>query len=285
MDKIKVIKFGGTSLKTSEDRLKVINIIKEESKKKSLVVVVSAMGRYPDPYATDTLLKKAECLNEKNKDEIMSCGEIISSHYLCNECIKEGLDCGCINILENGIKTNENYGNGNILFVDSNKIYNELKKHRIIIVPGFFGTNKLHYVTALGRGGSDLSAVLIAHALGNTEVTIYSDVEGIYSADPKKIRDAILFKHVNITQALLLSGLNVAVIQYKACEFSKKHNIKMILKSTFRLDGLTIVDHKGEMHDFLIVDDDGYFILTKNNLVIRFSKKISPSDAHALFIE
>lgn len=284
MNNMKVIKFGGTSLKTESDRRQVINILKEELKSHRLVVVVSAMGRFPDSYATDTLLQMVSHLTKKEQDEIMACGEMISSHLLCNECVKDGVKATCLNVLENGIITDQNYGNGHILSVNSNCIYQQLKEYELVIVPGFFGTNKSHFMTSLGRGGSDLSAVVIADGLGLKEVTIYSDVEGIYSADPKQISEAILYEHVNISQALALSDLNVPVIQKKACQWANEKKIKMILKSTFRQEGSTIVDEKGPYHAFIIFKEDCYYLMDKTKKLSKFPLNLSLNQAHRLFI-
>jgi len=284
MKKIKVIKFGGTSLRTKEDRNEVIEILKEESKQAKIVVIVSAMGRYPEPYATDTLLKLAPKLSLKETDQLLSCGEIISRHVLCNECIIEGLSCKSLNILENGIKTNRQYGNGTAIFVDTNDLYHALDLYQIVIVPGFFGTNDDHYPTSLGRGGSDLSAILIADSLGLKEVTIYSDVKGIYSADPKVVREAKLYEEVNVIQALLLAKLNVPVLQKKACEMALKRNITMILKSTFNKNGYTIVNKKAAYHTFLVKKENGYFLIDSYNRIKKFDSNLTINQAHRLFV-
>lgn len=284
MTEMKVIKFGGTSLCTCEDRLKVIEILKNESIHKKIIVVVSAMGRFPEPYATDTLLNMSPLLTLKAKDEMMSCGEMISSHVLCNDCLQYGLNCTCLNIMENGIKTDSNYFDGTIQCIDSNFLYQTLKSYQIIIVPGFFGTNRYLNPTSLGRGGSDLSAIAIADSLGLKEVTIYSDVKGIYSADPKLISEAKLYKHVNIQQVLNLANLNVPVIQYKACQYAFDKKIRMILKSTFNPDGYTIVDDKGSHYNFIIGQKDGYYLLDQFNKCTKFSMNLTLNQAHRLFI-
>lgn len=285
MMRIKVLKFGGTSLKDDLSRLKVISILNEEIKNNKIVVVVSAIGRYPSPYATDTLLKLIDHLSLKQMDQIASCGELISSHLLCNQCIKEHLNATCLNIYETGILTTDTFGNGNIINVDSNCIYEALKKYDVVIVPGFFGYNQYKQITSLGRGGSDLSAIAISYSLGLKEVTIYSDVEGIYSCDPKKYNQSILYKNVSYKQALLLSHYKVSVLMNKACEFAMKYGIKIHLKSTFNKTGDTIVDITQSHHKFLIVNKDSYILIDKYNDTYYFDKNLSLENAHYLFIE
>lgn len=285
MKKIKVLKFGGSSLKTIEDRKKVISIIQNELIDFKVVVIVSAIGRYPSPYATDTLIHLSKNLQGKQKDEIMSCGELISSHVLCSECLECNLNAVSLNICENGIYTNMKYNDADIIHVDTNTIYQYLNKHDLVIVPGFFGINQYQHISSLGRGGSDLSAVAIAHGLGLNEVTIYSDVKGIYSCDPKKFTNAILYPFVNYQQAMILSNLNVQVLQNKACLYAYKNKIDIILKSTFCKDGYTRVVRECENHNYLIFEENHYLLISKFNEIIHFNASLPIQNAHELFIE
>ena len=285
MIKIKVLKFGGTSLKDASSREKVIQIIKEEGVNHKLVIVVSAIGRYPFPYATDTLLSYTSHLSSKQKDQIASCGELISASILCNECIDNKLNATCLNVYETGIITTNAFENANIISINTNNIYNALKEYDVVIVPGFFGINKYHEITSIGRGGSDLSAIAISHYLGINETTIYTDVEGIYSCDPKKIKSSILYPYVNYNQAELLGELNVSVLMKKACTYARTNKIRIHLKSTFNKSGFTIVDHDFSNHKFLIEQEDCYILIDQFNDIFSFKKDLSLENAHYLFVE
>lgn len=285
MKPIKIFKFGGTSLKDDSARKHVIKILKKEAKNYRLVVVVSAMGRLHDPYATDTLLAFGNYLNAKDKDSLLSCGELISCGVLCNECLKEGMSCCCVNFIENGIYTNQNYLDGDILNVNSDSIYNYLKKYHLVIIPGFFGTNQHHFVTSLGRGGSDLAAVAIANSLGLKEVYIYSDVAGIYSTDPKQYPFALFYDEINIHQLIEIAYYHNPIVAYKACLYALRNHIQIHLKSTFDDTKETVVNISSLYKNFLITFNKHLFCCDKNGNIFDLGNEIDLKDAHKVIIE
>ncbi len=188
-----VQKFGGTSVRTEESRRlcgqKIINEIKKGNK---VVAVVSAMGRLGDPYATDTLLElvngnKAEM---RDMDLLMSCGEIISSVVLSSLLNTMVYRSHAVPGFKAGIMTNGDCGNAMCEYIDGNYIHTMLENNIIPVVTGFQGLHDGIEITTLGRGGSDTSAVLIAAALNAERVDIFTDVDGIMTADPRTVENA-----------------------------------------------------------------------------------------------
>ena len=285
MKKIKVLKFGGTSLNDEHTRQHVMNIISKESQNYRLVVIVSAIGRAPHPYATDTLLYLGNRLNSKDLDALLSCGETIACSVLCNECLSRNISCCCVNYTENGIKTNTNYLDGEILDINSDDLYCYLKKYDVVIVPGFFGTNKFHFVTSLGRGGSDLSAVAIAFSLGLNEVTIYKDVLGVYSTDPKQYENALLYNYINLNQLVELAYFHNPILAYKACLFALNHHMTIHLKSTFKEGSVTHISKNWNNQKFLIPYKSHLFYFDENTNILDLGDEISLKDAHYVIIE
>lgn len=266
---INVIKFGGTSLKSKESRAKAIEIIKNHAKESKVVVVVSAMGRYDDAYATDTLASLIHnFVSPKEKDRLLSIGEIISSIVLCDELISQQMNATSLSIYKAGIQTDQLYGQASVEAVDSAYLLKMLEKYDVIVVPGFQGYNKDFEITTLGRGGSDYSAVILAHALMLNEVYIYSDVCGIYTADPKKIPRAQLIPVIAYQQALEIAHYKSNVINENATLYGAKYHIDMILKSTFDDSCFTIVQGKGQdVHS--VCFHQGYDRITFDQIINR----------------
>ena len=186
--KIIVQKFGGTSTRSIETREHMYkNIIREHDKGNKVVAVVSAMGRYDDPYATDTLLSivHTDQLTDEEIDRLTSIGETISTLVVKSELAKKGYTVETVTNAELGILTDSHHQNATITTVEGKHILDKLKNADIVICPGFQGYSQNGKITTLGRGGSDLSAVAIGVAIDANEVEIYSDVNGIYTADPR----------------------------------------------------------------------------------------------------
>lgn len=243
--KIEIIKFGGTSLKDAISRKKAIEMIKKHSQNNSVVVVVSAMGRYDDAYATDTLASLIKnFVTKKEKDRLLSIGEIISSIVLCDELIASGLQATSLSIQKAGIFTDACYGRASVEFVKTDDLYQALKQYRIVVVPGFQGLSPEKEVTTLGRGGSDYSAVILARALEMKQATIYSDVCGIYSGDPKVIEHVKLLDEISYQQACEIARYKSHVINEDAVSYAEKYHIDLILKSTFAPEKQTLIHDK-----------------------------------------
>ena len=179
--KIIVQKFGGTSVSSSESRRIVLKKIIDKVKEGyHVVVVVSAMGRKGSPYSTDSLLDliNKEALNPREIDLLLSCGEIISGVTLSSMIREKGYKAKVLTGRLAGIKTNDNFGNAEVLDVDPSNIINSLKDGNIVIVAGFQGVNSNGEITTLGRGGSDITAVVLGKALHCNQVEIFTTEEG-----------------------------------------------------------------------------------------------------------
>jgi len=190
--KILVQKFGGTSVATQERREMAVDKIEGAVKNNYFpVIVVSAIGRYGDPYSTDTLIGLANSVGEgsnpREMDMLMSCGEIISCVVLCNTLKKRGHDSLVLTGGQAGIITDENFGDAEILSVEPDIIFDCIEKNIIPIIAGFQGKSKNGEITTLGRGGSDVTGAIIGEALNAEAVEIYTDVEGVMTAALKSL--------------------------------------------------------------------------------------------------
>ena len=203
-----VQKFGGTSTRNEETREHMYkNIIRELEAGNKVVAVVSAMGRYDDPYATDTLLSIVDTdeLTDEEIDRLTSIGETISTLVCKSELSKKGYRVETVTNRELGIMTDSTHTNATIHNVEGKHILEKLENADIVICPGFQGYSQNGKITTLGRGGSDLSAVAIGIAIEASEVEIYSDVNGIYTADPRIVPDARKLDYISYAEMLELS--------------------------------------------------------------------------------
>ena len=179
-----VMKFGGTSLRDEDSRAYALKHIKEYSDAgERIVVVVSAMGRKGEPYATDTLVALLKDvghnINPRELDLVMSVGETLSSAFFSHLLSHNGMPAVSFNGRQSGILTDDNAGNAEILEINPSRIVEALDEGNIAVVAGFQGVNERGDIRTLGRGGSDTSAVSLASALGAEKVEIFSDVDGI----------------------------------------------------------------------------------------------------------
>ena len=217
--KIIVQKFGGTSTRSIETREHMYkNIIREHDKGNKVVAVVSAMGRYDDPYATDTLLSivHTDQLTDEEIDRLTSIGETISTLVVKSELAKKGYVVDTVTNGELGILTDSHHQNADI-----------------VICPGFQGYSQNGKITTLGRGGSDLSAVAIGVAIDANEVEIYSDVNGIYTADPRIVPDAMKLNYISYSEMLELSKNGAKVLNHRCVQLAAKHDIVIHARSSF----------------------------------------------------
>ncbi|KNF08875.1 aspartokinase 1 [Gottschalkia purinilytica] len=230
-----VQKFGGTSVANDQNREKVAQkIINKYNEGYSVVVVVSAIGRSGDPYSTDSLLSLIDKKITKSReiDLLMTCGETISAVVLSNLLTKKGYKNIVLNGYQAGIMTDENFGNAKVLNVSPERIINNLKEKKIVIVTGFQGASINGEVTTLGRGGSDTSAVIIGEALNSEYVEIYTDVDGIMTADPRVVPNAKLLKRMCYLEVYQLAEEGAKVIHPRAVEVAERSNIKLIVRNT-----------------------------------------------------
>lgn len=235
--KILVQKFGGTSVSSNQRRELVIDkIIKAKKEGYSPVVVVSAMGRRGDPYATDTLLDLVKSISEnmskRELDMLMACGETISSSILCSTLKSKGYRCTTLTGGQAGIITNDEYGSASIIRVERDTIYSLLEENIIPIVAGFQGVTEKGDITTLGRGGSDTTAAVLGEALKAHEIQIFTDVDGIMTADPKIVPDAKVIDNIGYNEVFQFADEGAKVIHPRAVEFAMRGNIPLVIKNT-----------------------------------------------------
>lgn len=243
MDTI-VLKFGGSSV-ANDEKLNLVSqkIIDFYNSKKKVVVVVSAQGKM-----TDNLIKEANTLskkpNKREMDVLLSVGEQITISKLAILLIEMGYKAISLTGWQAGIQTDDINQSAIIENIDTTRINKELNKGNIVIIAGFQGINSKKDITTLGRGGSDTTAVAIAAALGSKECYIFSDVDGIYSADPNKIKDAKKIDEISYDEMLEISSEGAKVLHNRCIEIGEKYNIPIISKSTFTNGTGTIINGK-----------------------------------------
>jgi aspartate kinase len=244
--RILVQKFGGTSLSTSQARAHVIEHIQDAlADEYRLVVVVSAIGRKGDPYATDTLLGLIEQvkgrLPAREKDMLLCCGEVISASVLCSVLHAQSIPAVVLTGAQAGIMTNERFGNAQIQSIRPERIFKLLKDNRVVIVTGFQGINEHNDWTTLGRGGSDTSATALGAALHAEFVDIFTDVEGVLTADPRIVEDAKPLASVGYAEICNMAYQGAKVIHPRAVELAMQANIPIRVRSTFSRNPGTLV--------------------------------------------
>ncbi|SHF32563.1 aspartate kinase [Seinonella peptonophila] len=252
---ILVQKFGGTSVASDEMREHVVHHIRRElASGYRIVVVVSAMGRSGDPYATDTLLsmvggEKAN-LSSRELDLLVSCGEVISASKLASLLKSYGIDSCVMTGGQAGIVTDNRFMDARILAIHPNQIEAELELGKVVVVAGFQGQTAKGEVTTLGRGGSDTTATALGVALHAERVDIYTDVEGIMTADPRIVADAAPLEMVTYTEMCNLAFQGAKVIHPRAVEIAMQTNVPIRVRSTFSDHPGTLVVSTPEQHTF-----------------------------------
>jgi len=243
-------KFGGTSVSTLERRQLVAQkIIKAKESGYFPVVVVSAMGRLRDPYATDSLLalinEKFITKNPQAIDLLISCGETISTVILSDELFKSNVESVPLTGGLAGILTDSNYNNATVTTVLTENLLSILKDNKIPIVAGFQGQDEKGYITTLGRGGSDVTAAILGVALNASSIEIYTDVDGIMTADPRIVSEASLIQQINYNEVFQFAEQGAKVIHPKAVEIAMKANIPLVIKNTLSDCKGTIINNEG----------------------------------------
>ena len=231
-----VQKFGGTSLNTDKKREKAAVKVSEAQKSGfKPIVVVSAMGRLGDRYATDTLISKAKNvipeIKPREKDMLMSCGEVISAVIMVQYLRKIGLDAVALTGAQAGIQTDEKFGESNVKEVNPDRIFQVLKKDKIPVVAGFQGISSNGEITTLGRGGSDTTASILAVAVNALYIEIFTDVEGVMTADPNMVEKAKTLNEVSYTEVCELAYQGARVIHPRAAEIAKDASIPIKINS------------------------------------------------------
>ena len=248
-----VKKFGGSSVANAERVFNVANIIIDDYKKgNSVVVVVSAQGD-----TTDDLIEKANEINpdgasKRELDMLLSAGEQISIALLAMAIEKLGFPVISLLGWQAGFATDSNHGIARIKKVNAERIRNEIAKRNIVIVAGFQGINKYDDITTLGRGGSDTSAVAIAASMNADKCQIYTDVDGVYTADPRKVSNAKKMDAITYDEMLELATLGAQVLNNRSVEMAKKYNVELEVLSSLENKPGTIVKETVKMEKTLI---------------------------------
>lgn len=247
-----VQKFGGSSVADAERVMNVASIVTDTyAKGNDVVVVVSAQGD-----TTDDLIEKANEINPKaskrEKDMLLAAGEQISISLLAMAIEKLGYHAVSLLGWQAGFETSSAHTSARIKRVDASRIKREIDKKNIVIVAGFQGLSKYGDITTLGRGGSDTSAVAIAAAMHADLCQIFTDVEGVYTADPRKVKNAEKLSEISYDEMLELATLGAQVLNNRSVEMAKKYNIELEVLSSLTKASGTIVKEKSKMEKMLI---------------------------------
>jgi len=246
-----VQKFGGTSVVTQEARRRVADhVASAVNSGKQCVVVVSAMGRAGDPYATDTLINLARQVYEdtsaREMDLLISCGEIISSVIVANTLKAHGIDSMVLSGGQAGIITDSNFGNAQIIRVEPDHLLRHLSEGKVVVVAGFQGVTESGDITTLGRGGSDTTAAALGVALGAEVVEIYTDVDGVKTADPRLVPDASTIDRMSYEEICQMAHEGARVIHPRAVEIAMRRNVPLRVKCTFKESPGTLITYSFE---------------------------------------
>lgn len=247
-----VQKFGGTSVADAQRVMNVAKIVTDTYKKgNNVVVVVSAQGD-----TTDDLIEKANEINpdatNRERDMLLAAGEQISISLLAMAIQKLGYPVVSLLGWQAGFQTSSMHTNARIKRIESERLKSELDRRNIVVVAGFQGIDRYGDVTTLGRGGSDTSAVAIACALHADLCQIYTDVEGVYTADPRKVKNAKKLSEISYDEMLELATLGAQVLHNRSVEMAKKYNLELEVLSSLTCAPGTIVKETAKMEKMLI---------------------------------
>ena len=253
MSKLIVKKFGGTSVANPERIEAVAEIVEQTINEGNRVtVVLSAMGNN-----TDELISLAKEINPepdlREYDALLSTGEQVSVALLAMALLKRGIQGKSYTAYQLGIKTNSSHSRARILDVDVNKITKELEEGVVPVITGFQGMNELGDITTLGRGGSDTTGVALAVALNADECQIYTDVDGVFTTDPRVYDKARQLKNVSFEEMLELSSMGAKVLQLRAVEYASKFNMPIRVLSSFNQGEGTLVQEEKNIMERPIV--------------------------------
>lgn len=242
-----VQKFGGTSVSTAQCRMQVVgHVQRARCKGYQVAIVVSAMGRLGDPYATDTLLDLLRGdggpVDGRDYDMIFICGEIISATVMAHILKREGIPAVGLTGAQALIYTDDNYGEAEIVEIDTARVHAHLERGEVPVVSGCQGVIRdCGDHTTLGRGGSDTSAVALAAALNANKVEVYTDVEGVACADPRMVPHARLLERVSYEKMHEMARYGAGVLHHRAVRTGQEGGVPIIVRSTFSAAAGTMV--------------------------------------------
>lgn len=270
---IVVQKYGGTSVSTEASRDKIAeNAIGLKKQGKQPVIVVSAMGRKGAPYATDTLIElfKENGGNNTgaNLDLIMSCGESICSAVIANTIESLGHKCIALTGFQAGIITDGQFNDANVLDVKPDLIYKYLDLGYIVIITGFQGISEEGFITTLGRGGSDHTAAILGEALNAESIEIFTDVDGVMTADPRVVKNAKVLERISYDEMYQMAVDGAKIVDFKAIAVAKRANKPLVIKNTFGDANGTIIT-SAHNTDLIEYDINSLFtaIASKNDII------------------
>ena len=241
-----VKKFGGSSVANKERIFNVARRCIEDYKEgHDVVVVLSAMGD-----TTDDLLSLAQTINPKAKkrelDMLLTTGEQVSVSLMAMAMQSLDVPAVSLNAFQVRMHSTSRYGNARFKRVETERILHELDSRKIVIVTGFQGVNKYDDVTTLGRGGSDTTAVALAAVLHADKCEIYTDVDGVYTADPRVVKSARKIDTITYDEMLELASLGARVLHNRSVEMAKKYNVELVVRSSLnRSEGTVVKEAKG----------------------------------------
>ena len=252
MKNIIVQKFGGSSVGSVERVLAVANIIKAAFKNEFPVVVVSAMGK-----ETDRLVMLAKGISKnpekRELDALLSTGEKVSASLLAMQLNEMGIKAKSFSATQISMKTTSQYSKAKILDINYKIILDSIQSSFVPVITGFQGVTDSGDVTTLGRGGSDTTAVAVSAAIEASRCDIYTDVDGIYTTDPKLVNNAKKLESITMEEMLELSGQGANVLQIRAVEFANKYNVPLRVLSSFKSgSGTHILKEESSMEDAVI---------------------------------
>ena len=247
-----VKKFGGTSV---ADKDRIYNVaqrcIEDYREGHDVVVVLSAMGD-----TTDNLISLAKTINPEPKkrelDMLMTTGEQVSVALMAMAMDAMHVPAVSLNAFQVKMNSTSRYGNARFKSIDTKRIRHELDSRKIVIVTGFQGVNKYEDITTLGRGGSDTTAVALAAVLHADKCEIYTDVDGVYTADPRVVKDARKLDAITYDEMLELATLGAKVLHNRSVEMAKKYGVELVVRSSLNRSEGTIIKEKVKMEKMLI---------------------------------
>ena len=247
-----VKKFGGTSV---ADKERIYNVarrcIEDYKKGNDIVVVLSAMGKTPD-----VLISQAKEINpnppKREMDMLFTVGEQTSVALMAMAMDALGVPAVSLNAFQVAMHTTSRYGNARLKRIDTERIRNELDARKIVIVTGFQGIDKMDNYTTLGRGGSDTTAVALAAALRADACEIYTDVDGVYTADPRIVKNAKKLDEITYDEMLDLASLGAGVLHNRSVEMAKKYGVQLVVRSSLNNSEGTVVKEEVKMERMLV---------------------------------
>ena len=247
-----VQKYGGSSVKDAERVMNVARrIVETYDKGNDVIVVVSAQGD-----TTDDLIEKAKEINanpsKREMDMLLSTGEQISISLLAMAIEKLERPVISLTGWQAGMNTDSHYSVAKIKRIDTERLRSELDKRRIVIVAGFQGINKYDDITTLGRGGSDTSAVALAAVMGADVCEIYTDVDGVFTADPRFVKNAYKLDDISYDEMLELASLGANVLHNRSVEMAKKYKVKLSVRSSLNNNEGTYVKEVNQVEKMLV---------------------------------